>query len=200
MPNLNLVSSRLSSAPATDTMYEYVVAGNGLFVRAEDSRLEACIPVAAAHCPGLAPLVPEVRLKLPRIPAAYLAAVHQSACRKLPNEAAYQFVIDGALPWRCICPEQVATPAGVDYLNDGDAVVDLHSHGVLPAFWSATDNCDECGLRFYVVVGNLGEEFPTLRARVGVYGHHYDIPAFWIFESVRPFVEITGESNEATSE
>jgi PRTRC genetic system protein A len=192
MSNLNLVSARTVDSPPTGALCEYLVAGNGLFVRAEDARLEACIPVAAAVCPGLADLIPCARLKLGRIHPAYLTSIYQSAVRRLPNEAAYQFLLDASdpVPWRVAMPAQLATPTGVDYTDDPLAVVDLHSHGALPAFWSATDDSDECGLRFYVVVGHVGTDAPTIFCRVGVYGHRWNVPALSIFEALGPFTDV----------
>ena len=189
MPNLNLVSARLATDAPTGAMCEYVVAGNGLFVVAHDARLEACIPVTFAYCRGLPLLEAYARLTLPRIPAAYLTAVWQSAVRHMPNEAAYQFVSEAPLPWRVLCPNQTATPTSVDFANEPDAVVDLHSHGALGAFWSATDDRDEQGLRFYVVVGNLNIT-PQIQCRVGVYGHHWPVPATAIFEGLGPFEDL----------
>jgi PRTRC genetic system protein A len=190
MPSLNLVSSRLADAAPTGAMLEYVVAGNGLFVCAEDDRLMACVPVAPAFCQGLPPVAAVARLKLPRIPAAYLTAIWRSALRHLPNEAAYQFIYDAPLPWRVFCPIQTATRTGVEFQDDPAAVVDLHSHGALPAFFSDTDNGDEGGLRFYVVIGNLGATHSYLRARVGVYGHHWDVPAVTLFDGLGPFTDM----------
>lgn len=188
---LNLISCRLSAEtlPPPAAMYEYAVAGNGLFVRAEDDRLSACVPLAAAVCPGLPRLKPDVRLKLPRIPAMYLAAILESARRKLPNEAAYQFLYDAPLSWRCVCPDQAATPASVDYADNGLAVVDLHSHGSMAAFFSETDNADEGGLRFYAVAGCVDSATPQIAVRVGVYGHHYAVPAERVFAGAWPFVD-----------
>lgn len=189
MPNLNLVSVRLADAPPTDAMYEYIVAGNGLFVRAEDSRMSACIPIARVENPGLPEMEIDVTLKnIRRLPGAYLQSILNSARRRLPNEAAYQIVPDGPLPWRIVCPEQTATPASVDYADQSDAVIDVHSHGRMGAFWSTTDNADEQGLRFYAVIGNIDTDYPTLLVRVGVYGHHWPISAASIFDDCYPFI------------
>jgi PRTRC genetic system protein A len=189
MPSLNLVSARLADASPTGAMCEYIVAGNGIFVRAEDSRMRACIPIARVRCPGLPELEWEAQLKgLRRLPGAYLHAILASARRRLPNEAAYQIIPDGPLPWRIVSPEQTATPGSVDYADQPEAVIDVHSHGHMAAFWSLTDDADEQGLRFYCVIGNIHTEYPTLLVRVGVYGHHWPISAASLFDDCYPFV------------
>ena len=196
---LKLAGCRLATdsvLPPIEGVYEYVIGSQGLFVRAEDARIAACIPVASAPCHGPAEVATYARLKLPRIPTSYLASVYQSAVKHLPNEAAYQFIYDEreAVPWRCAMPFQRACPTHVDYADDANAVVDLHSHGTLPAFFSNTDDLDEGGLRFYVVIGDIGAEYPGIQCRIGVYGHHWRVPASWIFDNIGPFVSIDQET------
>ena len=185
----SIVSARLVDSPASHAMYEYVVAGNGLWVRAQDDRMSACIPVAYAHNPGLSDLAPHAYLKAGKIHSAYLRSIYKSALANLPNEAAYQFSVCLAdpVPYTVAMPRQVATPTNVDYEDNPEAVVDLHSHGELGAFFSSTDDADEQGLRFYVVVGELTSGLPTIKARVGVYGHHWKIDPLAIFTELYPF-------------
>ena len=83
--------------------------------------------------------------------------------------------------WRAIMPDQSATPASVQFDDNPMSVVDIHSHATMDPFWSSTDDADELGLRFYVVIGNLDQPMPTARARVGVYGLHMDVPLSTIF-------------------
>lgn len=47
-------------------------------------------------------------------------------------------------------------------------VIDFHSHGLLPAFFSSTDDCDDLGddLKIAIVVGNLDKETPSVAARL----------------------------------
>ena len=172
--------------------YEYVVAANGLFIRAEDSRMEAMIPVAAVGKPlhGLAAVEPYARLKLPRILHTVLRSILEDAIRRGAEEAMYQFsYCDGV--WCCWLPPQDAHSAHVDYEDMPNTVVDLHSHHVMPAFFSDTDDRDEAGLRFYVVIGKIGDPYNReIRCRVGVYGHHWPVPATTIFEGAGQFVDL----------
>jgi hypothetical protein len=47
--------------------FEYVLAGNGLWVRAANSWLEACVPVALAQVRGLPEAKPYVGLNTPKV-------------------------------------------------------------------------------------------------------------------------------------
>lgn len=188
----NLVTARLATSPnlppITAFGYEYVVAGNGLFIRAEDSRINACIPVSDVSLRGLACLIPSVTLKTPRISAAWLWSVYHSARHHLPNEVHYQFHYE--TEWSVVKPIQSATPTSVEFVETGAPVIDLHSHAVMPPFFSDTDNADEQGLRFYCVIGYLDTK-PQLLCRVGVYGHHWPIAPSLIFDGLGPFTEST---------
>lgn len=194
-PFIRALLSETLPLPPIAALKEYVLAGNGLFVRAADSRLEALIPVAPARLPGLVELEPFVRLFIPRIPAAWLDSVYNGALYHLPDEVLYQFGYSPGAPddantlggWRCVRPVQDADAMSVAFADFGQAVVDLHSHGHADAFFSATDDADEAGLRFYVVVGHIGRALPTITARVGVYGHHWYVPVTTIFDGPGPF-------------
>jgi len=168
--------------------YEYVVAGNGLFIRAEDSRMEAMVPIASARMRlGLANVEPYARLKVDRISSWALWMIGQDAWKEVPKETIYQFTWNGE--WKVVMPNQHGWQAGVRFEDDGQSVVDLHSHANLEAFFSNVDDEDELGLRFYAVIGRLDTEWPEIAVRVGVYGHHLRVPAKTVFDGLGPFLE-----------
>ena len=68
----------------------------------------------------------------------------------------------------------------LDHAHYADTLLELHSHHLMAAFFSATDTADEQGFRLYGVVGHLDsadQHAPEIRIRVGIYGHFWDIPA-----------------------
>lgn len=183
--------------PPLQAMYGYVVAGNGTFIRGGDERLVALVPTAPARHTGLAEVTPYARLLVPRIPELWLASIHHSAVAQLPREAMYQLVPDAQARnslggWACARPAQASSRAAVTFQDTGQAVVDLHSHNSMDAFFSRTDDGDEQGLRFYCVIGRLDTDRPEIAARVGVYGHHLAVPATVIFDGLGPFVDVYG--------
>lgn len=196
-----ILAESLPLPPIGDLAYQYVVAGNGLFIRAEDSRMEAMVPAALAYVHGLEPVDTFARLKVPRVPAKFLWAIHQSARRHLPNEAMFQLSweeVNYVPSWRCFMPYNTANPVKLDFDDRAGAVIDLHSHGTASAFFSDTDDGDEQGLRFYVVVGHVDRsvvdvEPPQIAVRVGVYGHHWNVPLATVFDGDGPFVQVDPE-------
>ena len=52
--------------------YNYIMAGNGLFIQAENPLLQATVCIAAAKVRGLAPLVEDLRLTHGKIPGQLL--------------------------------------------------------------------------------------------------------------------------------
>lgn len=176
--------------------YEYVVAGNGLFIRAERSQFSVMVPIASVKLRGLYDVTSAVELKVERVPGVWLRSVLDSARRAMPCERMYQFHCNGDLHmWRCSTPEQSATPTSVKFKDDGESVIDLHSHNSMPAFFSDTDDGDEQGFRFYCVIGRIDTETPQIRCRVGVYGHHMDVPALDIFDDLGPFTDLYGKED-----
>ena len=54
--------------------YQYILAGAGIFVRAETPFFSALVPAVVCSVRGLAPLQPKFRLKVARIPEKLLRA------------------------------------------------------------------------------------------------------------------------------
>lgn len=180
--------------PSTAIAYEYLVAANGIFLRAENPYLSAIIPVhtfTTTPIRGLEPLTPSVSLHHPRLPEALLTATladartHTNATAHL-IEALYFFTFQHQT-FSVVKPPQRAGVAHVHYLHPPDAnpdpiLLELHTHATMSAFWSGTDNRDEQGFRFYAVVGHLDREHPTIRLRLGVYGHFWEVPLSTLFD------------------
>ena len=182
--------------PASDALaYQYILAGNGVFIRAETRFFEARIPVTPCQVRGLAMLKPYFRLKVPRIPANLLVTILPDACRaRRPdgglNEAFYQFHHQGKTV-QVKKPDQRVT--GISVLAsvscEDDIICDLHTHGNMPAFWSATDDKDEQGAQLYAVVGKL-DTVPEIRLRLGLYGYWLPLPVTAVFTSSSPFKDL----------
>jgi PRTRC genetic system protein A len=191
-----ILATDLPLPPIAALGYEYVLAGNGLFIRAEDSRLEACIPIADVALHGLVEIKPVARLKVDRVPAAFLHSILASAIRHMPDEALYQLRWSGEQhnavqrTWSCLMPAQIVSSVSIAFDDYADSVIDLHSHNSMEAFFSDTDDRDEQGLRFYAVIGKLRTSKPEICVRAGVYGHHWEVPVTTIFDGAGPFIDV----------
>jgi PRTRC genetic system protein A len=180
--------------PLVKRAYEYLLAGNGVFLRAENRFVQVILPLTTVEVRGLAPLTTHIRLRIPRLPPILLKQVlHDARQARRSNgqlhEVLYHFRHDGHAV-RVDKPPQVATTTRVASLGDGglDTILDLHSHGNMPAFWSAVDNADEGGFRFYAVIGRLDER-PEIKLRLGAYGYHVDVPLTTLFVGPTVFHE-----------
>lgn len=87
-------------------------------------------------------------------------------------------------------PRQTATSCDVTFERNNVMedeyvlVMDIHSHGKLPTFFSATDNRDEKGIRLYMVIGNFSEENPrsyNIMLRAGMNGVFQELSVEDIF-------------------
>ncbi|MCP4417751.1 MAG: hypothetical protein GY805_14095, partial [Chloroflexi bacterium] len=166
--------------PANDALaYQYILAGNGVFIRSNGRFSSALIPVKRCVIRGLALLKPQFRLYVPRLPDTLLKSVLADAKRSYSprnkhvlHEALYHFHHLGRTVQVKKQPQQ-ATVTTVQSKGDGgtDVICDLHSHGRMPPFWSDTDNRDELGSRLYAVIGRIDSDQPEIQMRVGVYGH-----------------------------
>jgi PRTRC genetic system protein A len=182
--------------------YQYILAGNGVSVRAETPFFSAIVPVVACSVRGLAPLQPEFRLKVARIPEKLLRAALSDArgARRLDgglNEVLYQFLRRGHVV-QLRRPVQRATGVAIVAAGDDDADIlcELHSHGNMRAFWSRTDDADEQGARLYAVIGRL-DTAPEIRIRVGVYGYWHPVPVTAVFTGGAGFTDLYHEENES---
>lgn len=176
-------------------LYQYVVAANGVFVRARRPGLEAMIPVATLfeRVRGLAEVEPYVHIPQ-RVYSHMIEHLLLDAWRKRPNEALYYCRLDADLvngtrnnAWEYYLPAQTQAPGSVHptnpYASGTDTLMEVHSHHDMSAYFSPTDTRDESGcFRLFAVVGMLNSKHPEIRVRVGIYGHFWEIPARTIFD------------------
>jgi PRTRC genetic system protein A len=195
----NLVTYHIhhcNSLPPNDALaYQYILAGNGVFIRAETYFFEAILPVASCAVRGLEPLRRHFRLKVPRIPARLLETILADARRaRQPdgslNEVLYQFHHHGPTV-QVKKPPQRATGASVTAAGSSEPTIlcDLHSHGNMRAFWSSADDADEQSARLFAVIGRLDTE-PEIRLRVGLYGYWRPLPGAAVLTGRGPFIDL----------
>ena len=149
--------------------YDYILAENGIFVRARSPILEATVLISPAQVRGLSPLEEKVDLPRGRIPwPLYDLAV--SVLAATPDRERY-LAVTWEGEYSLIMPPQEGSAGGVEYELLPNTVLDIHSHGAMRAFFSFTDDRDEQGLRLYMVMGRFNTLLPDVEIRVGVYGY-----------------------------
>ena len=191
--------------PAIDpaSLYEFVIAGNGVFVRARRSGLEAMIPISTCEIRGLQPVEPYVLLEAGKIPLICTQAILAEFQNDLPNESLVWVRVEDK-KWKVIKPEQIADKYSVHPVDPFDpagiaALVDVHSHDTMEPFFSTEDDKDEIGFRVFAVFGLLDIE-PCVMARVGIYGYCWNLAAGDVFvlpDGVKDITELRLEQAAA---
>ena len=125
---------------------EYITASNGVFVRAKRPGLEAMLPVCLnvnSSIRGLIPLTPYVRLDAGPIPADIISQAVFRMAAAAPREILTWVVLEDE--YRLVVPEQSVTdsrckPVDPFHPQGQSALLDFHSHGFHPPFFSTIDN------------------------------------------------------------
>jgi hypothetical protein len=173
-------------------LYQYITAGNGVFVQAKRPGLEAVMCLESTECPirGLKEIFPFVKIDGGLVPNYYLQEVYEMGKHTLPNELLVYF--SNKSGWDMVVPEQEAGPNFVIETNPKERfgkIIEIHTH---PGNWnkfSSKDNADEQCFRIYTILSNIRNEFPVIRTRVGIYGYFMDIPSCWVYELGKEFVD-----------
>lgn len=157
----------------------YIVAANGFWREVKLPWLHVCHRVGkiGVQLP-YGEVAGRLELLCSSVPMELMAQFKHDAALALPNEMAAALIWNEADDtWRY----QERTPleqtaAFVKYaeakLEKGEyLVVDLHSHALFEAFFSATDDHDDAGsMRFSGVIGNLDQETQSFCLRLNLAG------------------------------
>jgi PRTRC genetic system protein A len=170
-------------------MYDYLFAGNGVFIRAVRPQIEVIMPVELYQktIRGLPSLAPQLKFGYPKVPEAILRSIMEHGCRAKDEEGRLietlfylDYREDG---WRCRIPKQFQSVSSCRSKKlYQSALIELHSHGNMSAFFSDTDDAEENGFRIYSVIGKLKNNYLEIKVRVGLFGYFWNIPADSIFE------------------
>jgi PRTRC genetic system protein A len=178
-------------APIEAGLYEYILAGNGIFVRGERKEFRAQFCIQPFEVRGLPDLEPRVELKMPRVPSDLVLEMLRLArtardSEGEPCEIVFHLECKKGV-WLCHVPEQTQSPMSAKPKDDSPdstyarACIEAHSHVDMHASFSQTDDRDEQGFRVYAVLGCVSTR-PAIRVRVGLYGYRHDVPASWAFD------------------
>jgi hypothetical protein len=193
LPLVDYIIARSSDLPPIRAaMYEYVLAGNGVFVRGSRTGLLASIKVFDCQVKGLAQLQQSFHFDYPKVPSSLLATmllrsrqVSAGLLEFSPKEILFHLYWDG-LQWQLEEPRQLQSSTSCKPLGSSldssyeRALIEVHSHHWMQASFSSTDDSEETGFRIFVVLGEIFT-LPTIRVRIGLYHHFLEIPAESIF-------------------
>ncbi len=160
--------------------YDYILAGNGVFIRAENPLIKANIPISEVAIRGLPLLQQSLELSHGPIPR-HIYDLALSALMANPyREQLVAIVWDDG--YHLKVPEQEAGECRIEYQTLPDTVLEFHSHGLMDAFFSMIDNRDEQGLCIYAVAGKLDRLIPDMKMRLGAYGYFASVRFNEVFD------------------
>jgi PRTRC genetic system protein A len=166
---------------------DLVLDGAGVYLAAATPNLSIRIRVASASVPGLPVVRMGVSLTHGRITEMLWSLIVDTARTAMPNEVLLAIVarepadgevlVGSAGPYRLVEPQldesgsgdwrpQQASACRVRATPVHDAIVEVHSHHAMRAYFSATDDRDETGRRIYGVLGRLDGPHPEIALRV----------------------------------
>jgi len=176
---LHAVAPIAGHVPATDSGIRFLASAVGLWreVNLPWIRVLHLIAPSVLQLP-YGPLQPEVEVKCGAVPLALLREFNAWAREEAPQEIA------GAILWNentglWRLARRVARSASNAHVEfdevqpeDGEhLVIDVHSHGHYPAFFSEEDNRDDFGsMKFSLVVGSFNQTQPSSAMRLCMAG------------------------------
>lgn len=172
------------------TLYSYIWAANGIFVYSENEYFRVLMPLRWWRMDderkvvrGLAALEPYFHLNSSLVNYKTLYYLLESSRRAVPDEKLFFIWRFAKSFWCARSPAQIKGATYCQSIEDGDYFpIEVHSHNLMPAFFSSTDDKEETGLRIYAVLGKVTNPVAEIRVRVSVYGHYWTIPYEWVFE------------------
>ena len=164
--------------------YDYVLAGNGIFVQAEGPDLTARVQLAKYRIRGLDETTMKLELHHGKIPSELLKTALQWF-QETPGRERYFAIHWNGERYNMQVPPQIGGASNLEYQPLEGMLLEFHSHGRHPAFFSNTDDRDEQGFRIYGVAGRLDQPKPETILRVGIYGHFQELRPEDVFEETR---------------
>jgi PRTRC genetic system protein A len=199
-PLVDYLIARRGLPPRAGRAYDYLLAGDGLYVVAGNDYLDVRVPVAPCAVRGLRPVHAACTLRHGRVPAwIWHRLVAEARVRAVTgHEVLLAVVHEPPYGYRLLRPTQVVGATRVLYRPSAATVLEVHSHHRMPAYFSRTDDADEQALRLYAVVGRLGAGRPEVALRVGAYGYFLPLPWESVFEGGRGvFRDVQFEADHA---
>lgn len=175
--------------PVEAIMYEYLLAGNGLLLRAAREEFTASLPIAYREVKGLPEAFVGLRWHRPRIASELWDEILRHARNSHTaadfKENVYLIFWDKVWVmwrWRAAGKDNTwaATIADDKLQEYADACIELHTHppGVLN--FSGADDRDESGkFRIFGILVDVHDK-PKIRFRCGIYDQFVQIPASWV--------------------
>ena len=173
--------------PVQAIKYDYLLAGNGLFIRAKRKEFSVCLPLSRLSIKGLPTVENEIIWHKPRIPSRIWQEIlgnarmsGDSAEFKEDVYAVYWHEKNSEWEWKNISKTRnYACVIADDTLEEyKDAGLEIHTHPANAIYFSQMDDRDEQGkFRIFGILIDINNPNPKVRFRCGIYDYFVNIPA-----------------------
>ncbi len=184
----------------TAILYEYLIAGNGLFIRAARSEFTASLPLCKRPIMGLPEGEAGIIWHRPRIGRYLWQEILQHARFKSTSPEfkedvyiIYWHKSDSSWHWKSVSRERswAATIADDTIAEYGEACIELHTHPPGAIHFSRADDLDESGkFRIFAIMVDI-HDTPQIRFRCGIYDNFFPIPAACVGELPSGIIDLT---------
>jgi hypothetical protein len=175
--------------PIDAALFEYLLAGNGLFVRARRREYTVSLPLTVQRISGLPKAAVGIEWRKPPIAASLWQEIlsharqnNQSSDFREEVYLIYWDSVAGSWQWRASGREHTwASTVADDTLPEyADCCIELHTHPPGALHFSRADDRDELGkFRIFAILIDIHDK-AKIRFRCGVYDHLIPIPAVWV--------------------
>ena len=175
--------------PIDALLYEYMLAGNGVLLRAKREEFTVSVPLIVREINGLPASFVGIRWHRPRVPGNIWEEICQHA--KVNNaevrfkEELYLIYWDKDVDrWRwCTSSKDrswASTIADDNRPEYSEACIEVHTHPPGAYQFSGADDADESGkFRVFGIISDVHNK-PKFRFRCGIYDHLVQIPFAWV--------------------
>lgn len=168
--------------------YEYIVANNGVFIRAENQFFKVCFQISDCNIRNLFECEEYFVMKKGKIPFETSKTVVESIENDTEKgkERFLQVLYENG-EYSVFSPEQKGGATSVSYKSGmNNVILEVHTHPEMSAFFSDIDDRDEKGFRLYGVFSVIDGKIADFVVRLSVYGYYKNLH----------YLDIAGEIDE----
>ncbi len=194
------IASAADAGNISAALYEYLMAGNGLFLRAKRSEFAACLPVCERTIRDLPDAKTGIFWRKPKISRSVWQQIlsdarFKSDFEEFKEDVYVVFWDEKAAEWRwsAISRErQWASTIADDTREEyGKACLELHTHPPGAIHFSRADDRDETDkFRIFGILIDIHSATPKIRFRCGIYNFFSQIPAHWVGEMPGEIIDL----------
>ncbi len=194
------IASAVDSEEISASLYEYLLAGNGLFLRAKRSEFAACLPICERTIRDLPNAQAGIFWRKPKISRFLWQQIlsdarFKSDFEEFKEDVYVVFWDEKTAEWRwsAISRErQWASTIADDTREEyGKACLELHTHPPGALHFSRADDRDETDkFRIFGILIDIHSEMPKIRFRCGIYDFFSQIPADWVGEMPGEIIDL----------